>query len=418
MCGGTTCGVAFTGVVSDNDICDSDISETDPSFRETEEPSRVTSDGPAAVIVLAAGEGTRMRTATPKMLNEVCGRAMLGHVIAAARELRPERLILVVSDLNGQVAAYARGHCPDAALVVQERRGSWGTGHAVRTVIESVGAIHGTVIVLFSDTPMLRGETLVSLAAGHEAAGAAVTVLTAQAPEPKGYGRILRDAAGLVTGIVEEADATPVQRKVTEISSGMFAFDGDLLADAVKRIPAARATGEEYLTEVPAILRADGHLVGSAFCPDFDEIQGVNNQAQLARARRVLNERLLARWMAAGVTIVDPASTWIDVDVQIEPGARISQATQLEGRTTVGPGATVGPGCLLRDTTVGAGATVLQAVCEGSVIEPGVVVGPFAHLTAAERGGTTADEHQDRERGASAQSPSQASSSTWQYKES
>jgi bifunctional UDP-N-acetylglucosamine pyrophosphorylase/glucosamine-1-phosphate N-acetyltransferase len=343
---------------------------------------------------------------------------MLGHVIAAARELGPEQLILVVSDLAGQVAGYAREFCPEAALVVQERRGSWGTGHAVRTVIESLGVIHGTVIVLFSDTPLLRAETLVSLVAEHEAAGAAVTVLTSQAPDPKGYGRILRDEAGEVTGIVEEADATAEQRKMTEISSGMFAFDGDLLADAVKRVPAAKTTGEEYLTEVPAILRADGHLVGSAFCPDFDEIQGVNNQAQLAKARRLLNERLLAHWMAAGVTIVDPASTWIDVDVQIEPGARISQTTQLEGKTTVGSGASIGPGCLLRDTAVGAGATVLQAVCEASEIEPGVVIGPFAHLTAVRRGGTPADGHQERERGASARAPSHGNSSVWQYKES
>ena len=379
---------------------------------------RVASHGPAAVIVLAAGEGTRMRTATPKMLNEVCGRPMLGHVIAAARELGPEQLILVVSDLAGQVAGYAREFCPEAALVVQERRGSWGTGHAVRTVIESLGVIHGTVIVLFSDTPLLRAETLVSLVAEHEAAGAAVTVLTSQAPDPKGYGRILRDEAGEVTGIVEEADATAEQRKMTEISSGMFAFDGDLLADAVKRVPAAKTTGEEYLTEVPAILRADGHLVGSAFCPDFDEIQGVNNQAQLAKARRLLNERLLAHWMAAGVTIVDPASTWIDVDVQIEPGARISQTTQLEGKTTVGSGASIGPGCLLRDTAVGAGATVLQAVCEASEIEPGVVIGPFAHLTAVRLGGTPVDGHQERERGASARAPSHGNSSVWQYKES
>jgi bifunctional UDP-N-acetylglucosamine pyrophosphorylase / glucosamine-1-phosphate N-acetyltransferase len=380
---------------------------------------RVTSDGPAAVIILAAGEGTRMGTAAPKMLNEVCGRPMLGHVVAAARELHPERLILVVSDLGGQVASYARNFCPEAALVVQERRGSWGTGHAVRTVIESAGVIHGTVVVLFSDTPMLRGKTLVSLVAAHEAAGAAVTVLTAQAPDPKGYGRILRDEAGQVTAIVEEADATPAERAVTEISSGMFAFDGDLLADAVKRVPAAKATGEEYLTEVPAILRADGHLVSSAFCPDFDEIQGVNNQAQLARARRVLNERLLAHWMAAGVTIVDPASTWIDVDVRIEPGARISQSTQLEGRTTVGAAASIGPGCLLRDTAVGAGATVQQAVCEAAVIEPGSVVGPFAHLTPEPRGGSAAgDELQGRERGTSAQSPSHGNSSTWQHKES
>jgi bifunctional UDP-N-acetylglucosamine pyrophosphorylase/glucosamine-1-phosphate N-acetyltransferase len=387
------------------DVCDQFESDT-------KEPSRVTAYGPAAVIVLAAGEGTRMRTATPKMLNEVCGQPMLGHVLAAARDLRPQRLILVVSDLHGQVAGYAREYWPEAALVLQERRGSWGTGHAVRTVVESLGVIHGTVIVLFSDTPMLRAETLVKLATEHEAAGAAVTVLTAQAPDPTGYGRILRNEDGQVTGIVEEADATPEQRALTEISSGMFAFDGDLLADAVKRVVPARATGEEYLTEVPAILRTEGHLVGGAFCPDFDEIQGVNNQAQLARARRVLNERQLAHWMAAGVTIVDPATTWIDADVLIEPGARISQATQLEGRTIVGAGASVGPGCLLRDTTVGAGATVLQAVCEDVVIEPGAVVGPFAHL----RPGVS--DEQGRQRGSSAESPAAASSSTWQDKES
>lgn len=340
----------------------------------------MTPDGPAAVIVLAAGEGTRMRTSTPKMLNEVCGRTMLGHVVATARELSPQRLILVVSDLDGQVAGYTRSHFPEAILVLQERRSSWGTGHAVRTVIENVGSIDGTVVVLFSDTPMLRGATLASLVEKHEATGASVTVLTATAPDPTGYGRILRDERGQVSGIVEEADATDEQRLVTEISSGMFAFDGELLADAIKRVPAAAATGEEYLTEVPAILRADGHLVGSAFCPDFDEIQGVNNQAQLASARRVLNQRLLARHMAAGVIVVDPDSTWIDVDVEIEPTAKICQATQLEGNTTIGAGATIGPGSLLRDTAVGAGAAVLQSVCETTVIGSDAVVGPFAHL--------------------------------------
>ena len=369
----------------------------------------MTGDGPAAVIILAAGEGTRMRTATPKMLNEVCGRPMLGHVLSAALELQPQRLFLVVSDLDGQVADYARHYCPDATLVLQERNGSWGTGHAVRTVIESEGVISGTVVVLFSDTPMLRGETLVSLVAEHQAADAAVTVLTARAPDPKGYGRILRAADGTITGIVEEADATDEQRALTEISSGMFAFNGELLADAVKRIPAARATGEEYLTEVPAILRADGYRVGSAFCPDFDEIQGVNNQVQLARARRILNERLLARWMAAGVTIVDPATTWVDVSVSMEPGVRISPATQLEGDTSIGAGASVGPGCLLRDTRVGAGATVIQAVCEGAAIAPGATVGPFAHLRPAA-------EH-DRERGVTRPMSSHAHSGTWQHKE-
>jgi bifunctional UDP-N-acetylglucosamine pyrophosphorylase / glucosamine-1-phosphate N-acetyltransferase len=363
----------------------------------------VTANGPAAVIVLAAGEGTRMRTATPKMLNGVCGRPMLGHVLAAATELDPQRLILVVAGLDSQVATYARAHWPEATLVVQERGASWGTGHAVRTVIENLGTIHGTVVVLFSDTPLLRTATLSSLVAEHEATGAAVTVLTASAPDPTGYGRILRDHDGRIGGIVEEADATEAQRAISEISSGMFAFDGDLLADAVKRVPAAAATGEEYLTEVPAILRADGHLVASAFCADFEEIQGVNNQVQLASARRVLNERLLAHWMAAGVTIMDPASTWIDVDVEIEPGARIAQATQLEGRTAIAGGATIGPGSLLRDTRVGAGASVLQSVCEGAEIEPGTSVGPFAHLHSG-----TADQTGTQS----------AREGTWLYKES
>ncbi len=342
----------------------------------------MSSSGPAAVIILAAGEGTRMRTATPKMLNEVCGRAMLGHVLAAVGELGAEQTVLVVSDAHGQVAGYAGEHCPKATLVVQERNGSWGTGHAVRTVIESLGVIHGTVIVGFSDTPMLRGQTLGRLAAAHEASGSAVTVLTAHAPDPTGYGRIIRDESGQVTGIVEQADATAEQRRITEISSGIFAFDGDLLADAIKRVPTSNAAGEEYLTDVPAILRADGYQVGSALCADFDEVQGVNDQAQLARARRVLNERLLAHWMAAGVTIVDPASTWIDVDVMLEPGTRIGPGTQLEGRTFVGAGASVGPGCLLRAVTVGKGATVLKSVCESTVIQPGARIGPFAHLTA------------------------------------
>ncbi len=350
----------------------------------------MSSSGPAAVIILAAGEGTRMRTAIPKMLNEVCGRAMLGHVLAAAGQLKAERTVLVVSDPHGPVAGYAAEHCPDATLVVQERNGSWGTGHAVRTVIESIGVLNGTVIVVFSDTPMLRGETLAQLAAAHEASGASVTVLTAQAPDPAGYGRIIRDAAGRVTGIVEEADASPQERRITEVSSGIFAFDGALLADAIKRLPTANAAGEEYLTDVPAILGADGHIVGSTLCADFDEVQGVNDQAQLARARRVLNERLLQHWMASGVMIVDPASTWIDVDVQLELGVRIGPGTQLESTTFVGAGASIGPGCLLRAAYVGAGATVLKSVCESTVIEAGATVGPFAHLV-----GQAAQEHKE-----------------------
>jgi bifunctional UDP-N-acetylglucosamine pyrophosphorylase / glucosamine-1-phosphate N-acetyltransferase len=339
----------------------------------------VSLSGPAAVIILAAGEGTRMKNQTPKVLNQVCGRSMLGHVLAASRELGPGRLIVVTGHGRDLVTAHLAEHAADAEIVVQDRRG--GTGHAVRTVIEAVGLIHGTVVVTYADTPLLRGRTLADLVAAHQSQGAAVTVLTARLGEPKGYGRIIRDEAGAFTGIVEESDATDEQRAIDEINSGMYAFDGDLLADTVKRVPTDNAKGEEYLTDVVSILRGDGYPVATVTCDDSEEVLGVNDQAQLAWARRVLNERLLEAWMSSGVTIVDPASTWIDVGVVLEPGVHIDPNTQLEGSTTVATRSRIGPGCLLRDTTVADGATVVNSVCESAVIGAGVTVGPFAHLS-------------------------------------
>jgi bifunctional UDP-N-acetylglucosamine pyrophosphorylase/glucosamine-1-phosphate N-acetyltransferase len=320
-----------------------------------------------------------MKNQTPKVLNEVCGRSMLGHVLAASRELDPGRLIVVTGHGRDLVTAHLAERAADAEIVVQDRRG--GTGHAVRTVIEAVGLIRGTVVVTYADTPLLRGQTLADLVAAHQSHGAAVTVLTARLAEPKGYGRIIRDEAGAFTGIVEESDATEEQRAIDEINSGMYAFDGDLLADTVKRVPTDNAKGEEYLTDVVSILRGDGYPVATVTCEDPEEVLGVNDQAQLAWARRVLNERLLTSWMRSGVTVVDPASTWVDVGVVLEPGVHIDPNTQLEGNTTVATRARIGPGCLLRDTTVADGATVVNSVCESAVISAGVTVGPFAHLS-------------------------------------
>ena len=338
----------------------------------------MSASGPAAVIILAAGEGTRMKTRTPKVLHAVCGRTMLGHVLATARELEPARLIVVVGHARGQVAAQLAEHAPDAAIVVQERQG--GTGHAVRTVIESLGLIHGTIVVTYADAPLLRSQTLAELVGVHQSGGAAVTVLTARVADPAGYGRIVRDSAGAFVRIVEDADATAGQRAINEINSGVYAFDGDLLADVVKRVPTDNVKGEEYLTDAVGLLRGDGYPVDSVLCADPDEVLGVNDQAQLAWARRVLNERVLSRWMRAGVTIHDPRSTWIDVGVRLEPDTELRPGTQLEGGTVVAAGARIGPGSLLRDTAVGAGATVIQSVCEAAVIGPGASIGPFAHL--------------------------------------
>ena len=352
------------------------------------EPSGVSVTGPAAVIVLAAGEGTRMKSSTPKVLHEVCGRTMLGHALAAARELAPRRLAVVVGEADGPVARYLADYWPDARAIVQGPRR--GTGHAVRVAVEALAAVDGpgldgTVVVTYGDTPLLRGQTLRDLVAAHEAAGAAVTALVARAADPTGYGRIVRDAAGRFTAIVEHADASPAETAITEINSGMYAFDGKLLDGVLRRLTTGNAKGEEYLTEALTILSDDGLDVGTVWCADFDEILGVNDQAQLARARRVLNDRLLGSWMGTGVTILDPASTWVDVGVVLEPGAQIGPSTQLQGGTTVGAGARVGPGCLVRDCVIAAEATVIQSVCECAVVGPGATVGPYAHLTAGAR---------------------------------
>jgi bifunctional UDP-N-acetylglucosamine pyrophosphorylase/glucosamine-1-phosphate N-acetyltransferase len=337
----------------------------------------VSASGPAAVIVLAAGEGTRMKSPVPKTLHRVCGQTMLGHCLGAAAELSPDRLIVVVGHNGEQVADHAREQVPGAVIVKQDHLG--GTGHAVRVVLETVGTIKGTVVVTYADTPLLQGATLARLCAERMSAGAAAAVLTARAPDPAGYGRIVRDEHGAFA-IVEHADATPEQRAIDEINSGMYAFDGDLLADAVKRVRTDNAQGEEYLTDAVSVLRSDGYPVATVSCEDFEEVQGVNDLAQLAHASQVMNSRLLKSMMRSGVRIADPASTWVDVGVDLAAGACIGPGTQLEGRTMVAAGASVGPGCLLRDTVVGKGAIVIQSVCEASVIGAGVRVGPFAHL--------------------------------------
>jgi bifunctional UDP-N-acetylglucosamine pyrophosphorylase/glucosamine-1-phosphate N-acetyltransferase len=360
------------------------VSETSnaPILRPSD-GSHISSEGktgafaPAAVLILAAGEGTRMKSRTPKVLHTLSGRSLLGHAIAAASELSPERLVVVVGHAREEVAAAATAAAPGADIVVQEQQ--LGTGHAVRMVIESVGAMSGTVIVTYGDMPLLRGRTLGELASQHVAAGNAVTVLTARGDFP-GFGRIVRDADGAFLRIVEERDATDTERAIDECNSGCYAFDGALLADAIKRVTTHNSQHEEYLTDVVEILRRDGHPVGTVRAAEPAEIRGVNDRVQLAQARRALNDRILRDWMLAGVTITDPASTWIDVTVTIGRDAEIGPQTQLEGATVIGAGAKIGPGCLLEDTTVGEDAVLLHAVCRQSQIGPRVTVGPFAYL--------------------------------------
>ncbi|MFC4561948.1 bifunctional UDP-N-acetylglucosamine diphosphorylase/glucosamine-1-phosphate N-acetyltransferase GlmU [Nocardiopsis mangrovi] len=337
---------------------------------------------PAAVIVLAAGEGTRMKSRRPKVLHEICGRSMLGHVLAAASESDPERTVVVVGHGRDQVTQHLKDAAPGVTTALQDRQN--GTGHAVRMAVEELRSqgvtLSGTVVLTYGDTPLLRGETLAGLIDAHESAGNAVTVLSARVPDPAGYGRVVRDAAGAFTEIVEHADATPDQLAVDEINSGMYAFDGALLADVVNRLSTDNAKGEEYITDAVAILRGDGHRVDAALARDWVEIQGVNDRVQLAEARRLLNDRLLTAHMREGVTVVDPATTWVDAGVRIGRDAVIEPQTQLQGGTAIGEGAHVGPGALLRDTVVGDDAVVRHVVATEAEIGPGTTVGPYAYL--------------------------------------
>ncbi|CAL9438159.1 bifunctional UDP-N-acetylglucosamine diphosphorylase/glucosamine-1-phosphate N-acetyltransferase GlmU [Streptomyces sp. enrichment culture] len=339
---------------------------------------------PAAVIVLAAGEGTRMKSKTPKVLHEICGRSLVGHVVSAARELDPEHLCVVVGHAREQVTAHLREHYAGTRTAVQYEQN--GTGHAVRMALEELGGVEGTVVVVCGDTPLLSGRTLGALAATHSADGNAVTVLTAEVPDATGYGRIVRDPeTGAVTAIVEHKDATEEQRAIREINSGVFAFDGRLLADALAQVRTDNSQGEEYLTDVLGILREAGHRVGASVAGDHREILGINNRVQLSEARALLNRRLLERAMADGVTVIDPASVQVDVTVTFERDAVVHPGTQLLGATHLAEDAEVGPHTRLKDTKVGRGARVDNTVADGAEVGEGASVGPYAYLRPGTR---------------------------------
>lgn len=332
---------------------------------------------PTAVVVLAAGEGTRMRSTTPKVLHRFAGRSLVGHVLAACAPLGAGTTLVVVGAGRDAVTAHLAGIDPAAVPVVQaEQRG---TGHAARVALDAVPDVDGTVLVLPGDAPLLRTDTLRRLVAEHRAAGAVATVLTALVPDPTGYGRVLRAADGTVTRIVEHRDATEAERAVAEINTAVYALEAGPLREALSRLSAANAQGEEYLTDVVGLFVDKGLTVAAVVAPAA-ETAGVNDRVQLAAAGRAYNDQVLAGWMRAGVTVVDPASTWVDATVTLAPDVTLLPGVQLLGSTEVATGATVGPDSTLTDTTVGPGATVVRAHCVGAVVGPGASVGPFAYL--------------------------------------
>jgi bifunctional UDP-N-acetylglucosamine pyrophosphorylase/glucosamine-1-phosphate N-acetyltransferase len=338
----------------------------------------------SAVLVLAAGAGTRMRSDTPKVLHTLAGRSMLAHALHAVAKVTPQHVVVVVGKDRERVAfaveqlAGELGRTIDIAVQEQQL----GTGHAVDCGLSALPEdFTGIVVVTSGDVPLLDADTLADLIATHSGESAAATILTTTLPDPTGYGRILRTrSGGDLLAIVEQADASPSQQAIREVNAGVYAFDMSELRSALSRLRSDNAQQELYLTDVISIVRSDGHVVRAKHVDDSTLVTGVNDRVQLSELGAELNRRIVAAHQRAGVTIVDPATTWIDVDVTVGRDTAIHPGTQLLGSTRIGGRCQIGPDTTLTDVTVGDEAVVVRTHGGQSVIGDGAAVGPFAYL--------------------------------------
>lgn len=338
-----------------------------------------TTDQPrvAAVVIMAAGAGTRMKSATAKVLHQLCGRSMLSYAVDAASALEPEHLVVVVGHQKEQVQEHLAEVAPQVETAVQEQQR--GTGDAVRAGLSILTQLTGEVVVTSGDVPLLTGDTLRALVEAHRGEGNAVTVLTTIAADPTGYGRIVRDGDQLAR-IVEQRDASLDEQAITEINSGIYVFDGAVLRNGIASLETNNAQGELYLTDVIGFARGQGQRVGASVLVDSMQAEGINDRIQLSALNAELNRRILHTWMAAGVTVVDPATTWVHDSVDIAADVTLLPGTSLEGATSVAAGATIGPNTTLIDVEVQADAQVVRTHAQLAVIGAGATVGPFAYL--------------------------------------
>ncbi|MFI5046602.1 MAG: bifunctional UDP-N-acetylglucosamine diphosphorylase/glucosamine-1-phosphate N-acetyltransferase GlmU [Acidimicrobiia bacterium] len=346
---------------------------------------------PVSAVVLAAGEGTRMRSATPKVLHELCGRPMLVWVLDALGSLPLDRIVVVVGHGAEDVTKTVQDRLASPNLAIDvpvefvEQPVQRGTGDAAAVALTAFADdldADDDLLVLFADSPLIRPDTLAMLATEHRLSDAAATILTARIDDPSGYGRVIRDERGRVDRIVEDGDARPDELEVDEINPSFYCFRRAYLAPALRRLRPDNVQGQYYLTDVIGVLRQAGHLVDGIEVDDPTEVLSVNDRAQLADVESELRDRINTHWMREGVTMVDPATTYVDADVVLEPDVRILPNTMLGGSTVVRSGAVVGPDCDLVDTVVGRDAVVRQSVARDSIVGDGVTVGPYVSLRA------------------------------------
>ena len=329
------------------------------------------------VVILAAGEGTRMKSSTPKVLHSISGRTLVGHVLHAVSALNAGHIRVVVGAGREEVEAHLSEIAPTAVTIFQEKRG--GTGHATQLALEGLKPT-GTILILAGDTPMLTSSSLAQLLKDHQAGGFSASVLTAEHPDPTGYGRIIRADDGSLLRIVEDRDADEVEKEIYEVNSGVYAFDAVKLAGAIGKLKANNSQGELYLTDVIEILRREGGKIAPVLIEDFIEILGVNDRVQLAESAALLRDRINEDLMREGVTIVDPLSTWVDSTATVEKDVILMPGTAITGNSTIASGSVIGPRTTLHDCTVAQGARVLESHCTDSIIGSSVNVGPFTFL--------------------------------------
>lgn len=326
-------------------------------------------------VILAAGKGTRMKSKLPKVLHKAAGKPMLLHVLDAAKGAGASRSIVVVG-FGGDVVEEAIGN--RATFVTQKEQ--LGTGHAVQQVEPLLKDTPCTVMVLCGDTPLLTAQLLEKLAKEHEAAQAKATVLTAIMPDATGYGRIIRASDGTVMKIVEHKDASDEEKKVQEINSGIYCFESGALFSALSEVTADNAQGEYYLPDVLEILKKRGEKIWAVAADDYEDTLGINSRLQLAGAEKILRQRKNIELMEQGVTIMDPASTFVDADVTVGQDTVLYPFTWLEGETTVGEGTELGPNARFQNVKIGDGVVASFSYAHDCVIDEGVTVGPYVHL--------------------------------------
>lgn len=334
-----------------------------------------------AVAILAAGRGTRMKSDLPKVLHSLGGRSLVERVLDSVAELQPDRQLVIVG-YRGDLVQTALGDRPDVEFVEQPEQ--LGTGHAIQQVLPYLADYEGDLLVLNGDVPLLRPETLTALYASHQRHQNAATILTAQLPNPQGYGRVFCDSNNIVTQIVEHRDCSPAQKQNHRINAGVYCFRWSALAEVLPQLTADNDQHEYYLTDTVKFMNP----VMAVDVDDFQELVGINDRKQLAAAYGILQLRIKERWMDAGVTILDPDSVTIDDNVELGADVVIEPQTHLRGQTRIGAGSRIGPGSLIENSEIGANTLIQFSVIADSQVADGTRVGPYAHLRGQATVGT------------------------------